>query len=142
MPNMAYIRRLAKFKHLRGGLTTFIQKSMVINPKGGKPSAEEWKDYTLYEDAIEGIAISLNRKPHKKQNDKLFVLAHLAKIIKTFIDKGEFYDWCSENQVSIASAPWGELRRELALIMNLMMELESYSVLERKKDGSLNNQGN
>lgn len=135
MPSIAYIKRLARFKYLRGGLITFIQKSMVIQDKEGSPDDKNWKDRYLYEDSVQAIADGLERKPHKIPKDKLWVVHHFAKILKLFIDEGEFYEWCKENQVEIASVSWGELRKELALTMNLLMELEARAHRERKKDG-------
>ena len=133
MLSVAYIKRLARFEHLRGGLASFIQHSMVTTEKKGSPSDEKWKNHSLYEDDVEAITISLKRKPLTIPKDKLWVVAHLAKILEKFIDKGEFLEWCKENQVEIASAPWGELRKELALVVNLLMELEAHTNRERNK---------
>jgi hypothetical protein len=113
---------------------------MAVKLKEGSPSDENWKNCLLYEDAVQAITNSLKRKPHIKPKDKLWVVHHFARMLKVFVDKGEFFEWCRGNQTEIVSVPWGELRRELALIMNLLMELEAYAHRKRKEDGT--NQSN
>ena len=139
MVSLPYIKRLARFEYLRNGLTTFLQKSMVVREKTGCPLDKNWEACEPYEDSIEAIARSFDKKAQEASKNKLWVVAHFAKILKAFFDDGEFFEWCKGNQNIIAGATWEKLRKELALILNLLMELEVYSSKKERVNGARDN---